>query len=55
MFDQGDYVYVNKGSNQGAKVGDVFSVVRPVTDPIKIEWTKWQASILEQDGNGVGG
>lgn len=50
VFDPGDYVFVNKGSNQGAKVGDVFSVVRPVTDPIKVEWTKSQFAMLERMG-----
>jgi hypothetical protein len=49
-FHEGDYVYVNKGSSQGVKVGDEFSVVRPVTDPIKVEWTKWQNSILRKIG-----
>ena len=29
-FHEGDYVYINKGSAQGVKVGDDFSVVRPV-------------------------
>ena len=50
VFDPGDYVYVNKGSNQGAKVDDVFSVIRPVTDPIDVEWTKSQASMLSKMG-----
>ena len=54
-FDEGDYVYVNKGSSQGVKVGDEFSVVRPVKDPYGIEWTKWQNRHPPQDGNGVGG
>jgi hypothetical protein len=49
-FDEGDYVYVNKGSDQGAKVGDEFSVVRPMKDSIKIEWTKWQTAILSKMG-----
>ncbi len=31
-FDQGDYVYINRGTNKGVKVGDVFSVMRPVDD-----------------------
>jgi hypothetical protein len=29
-FDEGDYVYINRGSNKGVKVGDMFSVMRPV-------------------------
>ena len=44
-FQQGDYVYINKGSSQGVKVGDQFSVIRAITDPTDIEWTKWQFSI----------
>jgi hypothetical protein len=49
-FDDGDYVYVNKGSNQGVKVGDVFSAVRAVKDPFGIEWTKWEFAILKKMG-----
>ena len=49
-FSEGDYVYVNKGSGQGVKVGDEFSVVRPITDPIQVEWTKWQTAILRKMG-----
>jgi hypothetical protein len=49
-FDQGEYVYVNKGSDQGVKVGDEFSVVRPVYDPTMIDWTKWQSAILHKMG-----
>lgn len=29
IYAQGDYLYVNQGAANGAKVGDVFSVVRP--------------------------
>jgi hypothetical protein len=49
-FVEGDYIYINKGSDQGAKVGDVFFIVRPTEDTIKIEWTKWQYSIMKQMG-----
>src|SRR6185437_11692430 len=35
-FNQGDYVYFNKGTKQGAKVGDEFLVIRPVIDTVKI-------------------
>jgi hypothetical protein len=50
VFDYGDYVYINRGSNQGAKIGDEFSVIRPVIDSIGIQWTKWQFSILHKMG-----
>lgn len=49
-FDYGDYVYINRGGNQGAKVGDEFSVMRPVIDPIFVQWAKWQYSILRKMG-----
>jgi hypothetical protein len=49
-FDEGDYVYINKGSEQGVKVGDEFSVVRSVQDPYGIEWTKWEFAILHKMG-----
>jgi hypothetical protein len=49
-FQEGDFVYVNKGSSQGVKVGDEFSVIRAISDPTDIEWTKWQFSILKKIG-----
>jgi len=49
-FDEGDYVYVNKGSKQGAKVGDEFIIVRPVIDSIKVDWTKWQSAVFNKMG-----
>jgi hypothetical protein len=49
-FDEGDYVYVSKGSDQGVKVGDEFGVIRPVKDTGGIDWTKWQSSILRKMG-----
>ncbi len=50
VFVEGDYIYVNKGSDQGAKVGDVLSIIRPAEDTARIEWTKWQYSILNKMG-----
>jgi hypothetical protein len=49
-FDEGEYVYVNKGSDQGVKVGDEFFIVRPVYDQTKMDWTKWQTPILNKMG-----
>ncbi|MGD0964269.1 MAG: hypothetical protein ABSA57_10265 [Candidatus Acidiferrales bacterium] len=50
IFSDHDYVFINKGSSKGVKVGDEFSVIRPVEDPDKFEWTKWQFSILRKMG-----
>src|SRR5215469_2348225 len=49
-FDYGDYVYINRGAAQGVKIGDEFSVIRPVVDSIDIQWAKWQYSILRKMG-----
>jgi hypothetical protein len=49
-FQEGSYVYINKGSSQGAKVGDEFSVIRAVKDPNEFEWSKWQSGILKKMG-----
>ena len=50
VFNQNDYVFISKGSKQGVKVGDEFTVIRPIEDVIRIEWTKWQYSILNKMG-----
>jgi hypothetical protein len=49
-FDEGKYVYINKGSSEGVKVGDEFMVVRPVVDTDPVDWTKWQSAILHKMG-----
>lgn len=51
-FEQGDYVYINKGASAGVKVGDEFSVVRRlVKDPYGLQWTKWEYAILNKMGS----
>jgi hypothetical protein len=49
-FQEGDYVFINKGASQGVKVGDEFSVIRHTEDALKTEWTKWQFLILRKMG-----
>jgi len=49
-FATHDFVYVSKGANQGVHVGDRFSVVRPVSDPVGVQWFKWQAKLLKAMG-----
>lgn len=49
-FARGDYVHMNRGSSQGIRVGDRFSVVRPVTDPLKQPWFVWQTKLLKAMG-----
>ena len=50
VFARGDYVYINKGSNQGVRVGDRFFAVRPDPDPLKVQWFKWQDKLLKAMG-----
>ena len=57
-FQQGDHVYINRGADQGVKVGDIFEVVRPVSDPMEDkwfklqsqEWFKWQSKLIHAMG-----
>ena len=49
-FQQGEYVYLNKGASQGVKVGDEFSAVRKTQDAISVEWSKWEFVILRKMG-----
>lgn len=49
-YQEGDYVYVNKGSSQSVKVGDEFLVMRPISDPTTFPWFKGQFSILRKIG-----
>ena len=49
-FQEGDYVYVNRGAKQGVKVGDEFSAIRHTEDAIKTQWTKWQFITLRKMG-----
>src|SRR5208337_991923 len=50
VFTRGDYVFINKGSNQGVRVGDRFFGVRPDPDPLKVQWFKWQDKLLKAMG-----
>jgi hypothetical protein len=57
-FQQGDHVYINRGADQGVKIGDLFEVVRPVSDPMadtwfKLQphkWFKWQSQLIHAMG-----
>jgi hypothetical protein len=49
-FRQGDYVYINRGAEQGVRIGDVFEVMRPVRDPLENKWFKWQLQLTKAMG-----
>ncbi len=50
IFSRGDVVFINRGTAQGVRVGDRFSVVRPVSEPNKVQWFKWQDKLLKAMG-----
>lgn len=50
IFERGDFVHINRGSNQGVKEGDRFTVVRPQGDPMDVQWFKWQFKLMKAMG-----
>jgi hypothetical protein len=50
VYNNGDDVFINKGSSQGVSAGDELMVVREVHTPFVVDWTKWQDSILRKMG-----
>ena len=49
-FAPGDAVYINRGADQGVKVGDEFEVIRPVQDMGRIKWFKYQQELNKAMG-----
>jgi hypothetical protein len=50
VFTTRDYVFISKGSNQGVRVGDRYTVVRPDKDPTAVQWFKWQDKLMKAMG-----
>ena len=50
VFASGDHVFISKGSAQGVRVGDRFSIVREVKDPNEVQWFKWQGKLMKAMG-----
>jgi hypothetical protein len=50
VFTTGDIVYLSKGASQGVKEGDRFSVVRADSDPLRVQWFKWQQKLTKAMG-----
>jgi hypothetical protein len=50
-FLYGDIVYLSKGSSQGVKEGDRFSVIRPDHDALRVPWFKWQDKLAGAMGS----
>jgi len=49
-FARGDRVFINRGQDKGVRVGDRFSVVRPDSDFIDVQWFKWQTKLMKAMG-----
>lgn len=49
-FDEGDYIYINRGANKGVKVGDVFSVIRPEDNWTGVPWFAAQDHLMRGMG-----
>ena len=49
-FAPGDPVYINRGADQGVKIGDVFEVIRPVHDQGRVKWFKYQPQLMQAMG-----
>jgi len=43
-------VFINRGQDKGVRVGDRFSVVRPDSDFIDVQWFKWQTKLMKAMG-----
>lgn len=49
-FQEGDYVYINKGEGQGVHVGDEFSIIRAVGEPTRVAWFYQEFSLMHAMG-----
>jgi hypothetical protein len=49
-FTPGDAVYINRGADQGVKVGDEFEVIRHVHDIMPVLWFKFQPKLSQAMG-----
>jgi hypothetical protein len=49
-FNQGELVYINRGSSQGVQVGAEFLVSRPVQDSSASQWFVWQKDLMRAMG-----
>jgi len=49
-FHQGNLVFINRGANQGVRVGAEFLVSRPVRELMPTKWFTWQNSLLRAMG-----
>jgi len=49
-FHPQDFVYIDRGGEQGVKIGDEFEVIRPVHELMPTKWFKWQSQLEKAMG-----
>jgi outer membrane protein OmpA-like peptidoglycan-associated protein len=49
-YGRGDYIFINKGSSSGVKLGDEFLIMRPLKNPAHIKWFEYQPSLMAAMG-----
>lgn len=50
VYHTSDYVFINKGANQGVKVGDQFLVSRTESELLRQPWFAWQEQLTRAMG-----
>src|SRR5277367_4315125 len=52
IFSRGDKVFINRGQDQGVRVGDRFMVIRHQKDVLtdNVNWFRWQTKLLKAMG-----
>jgi hypothetical protein len=50
VFSLRDNVFINQGSSQGVHIGDRYTVFRPETDLLDVQWFKWQNKLRKAMG-----
>jgi hypothetical protein len=50
VFSRGDYLYVNKGSSQGAQIGDEYMIMRPVKEETPVPWFHGERQLAREMG-----
>ncbi len=49
-YGRGDYIFINKGSSSGVKMGDEFQIMRAQKSPAHIKWFEYQPSLMAAMG-----
>ena len=50
VFSQRENVYINRGTDNGVRIGDRFMVVRQTEDPNRVDWFKGQTKVQNAMG-----